>query len=310
MKFVKNNEKFSLSALEGDGCVAFFDSGVGGLNVLFSCVRRGLTRPMLYFGDNARAPYGNLSEETVRAYTREAFDLFEKYGVQCAVIACNTATAVCFREFSSRYSFPILGTVPPIERAKKIGNRILVLATKRTVESPSFQNICAHARVKGKVEVVAVGLPTLAKEIENRLFSLDEICLAEHLPPLKKGFVPDVVVLGCTHYSFLKRQFQNYFHVPVLDSSDDTAKAVFSLLGEKVGDGQPFLTTNFQNYAILPENGQNENVCSEFCSKIAQKPEIRFLGSGKSVNLQKYEQMFVQFVEKNRGGLAKNPKNY
>ena len=93
MKFGDFFENFSFSttfAPPNEGATAFFDSGIGGLTVLRACVRAGLEGEILYYGDNARAPYGQKAEELIRRYVVEAFSLFEEY-------VCNVL--VSFNQF-------------------------------------------------------------------------------------------------------------------------------------------------------------------------------------------------------------------
>ena len=127
------------------GGVGFFDSGIGGLTVLKSCLNVCGGLPVYYYGDDKRAPYGNLPPETIREYARDAFGLFGKLRVKAAVIACNTVTAVCADEFRRSFPFPVIGAEPAVFPAAKKGGRIFILATRATVESERFQRLCLRA---------------------------------------------------------------------------------------------------------------------------------------------------------------------
>ena len=105
------------------GGIAFFDSGVGGLSVLSACRKSVGGLPIYYYGDNARAPYGNRNIEEIRAYTHEAFFLFERLGVAAVVVACNTVTAVMIEELRAVYPFPIIGIEPAVLPAARKGDR-------------------------------------------------------------------------------------------------------------------------------------------------------------------------------------------
>ena len=129
------------------GKIAFFDSGIGGLTVLRSCLERLDGYIYYYYGDNARAPYGNLSKENIRRYVLEAFDCFCDLGVDGAVVACNTATAVCMEELRERYAFPIVGTEPAIYPAAAMGGEVLVLATRATVVRERINRQIGRAHV-------------------------------------------------------------------------------------------------------------------------------------------------------------------
>ena len=129
------------------GRIAFFDSGIGGLTTLSACIEYARAHffndfDYFYYGDNFRAPYGNLSEEQIWRYADEAFSIFQQLEVCAAVIACNTVTAVCADRLRRKYGFPIVGLEPAVGPAIKQGGEIFVLATKVTCSSGKFKNLC------------------------------------------------------------------------------------------------------------------------------------------------------------------------
>ena len=176
------------------GGVAFFDSGIGGLSVLHACVSAGYDGVCYYYGDNARAPYGNLPMDRIRAYVDEAFELFSYLQVRAVVVACNTVTAVCLDALRERYPFPIIGTEPALIPAAKQGGEILLMATRATVESDRLRRLIDKTReMYPSAKIRAVACDGLAGGIEKGLpFS--------ELKKLLPTCAPDVVVLGCTHY--------------------------------------------------------------------------------------------------------------
>ena len=127
------------------GGVAFFDSGIGGLTVLAECQKGQREEIFYYYGDNQHAPYGNLSPKKIKRYVFKAFRRFEKLKVKAAVLACNTATAVCVEELRKKYSFPIIGAEPAVCTAAAKGGKILVLATRATCESERLRALCDRA---------------------------------------------------------------------------------------------------------------------------------------------------------------------
>ena len=76
-------------------CIGVFDSGAGGLGVLFECLRLSHGVRYFYLSDEAHAPYGSRTEQEIASYVREGLRIFEALGVDAAVLACNTATAAC-----------------------------------------------------------------------------------------------------------------------------------------------------------------------------------------------------------------------
>ena len=127
------------------GGIGFFDSGVGGLTVLSACLEKlsasGVFRPVLYYGDNARAPYGGREEGEIAAFAEEAFSLFDDLRVSAAVIACNTVTAVCAEHIPFPSSAPSPPCVPPPARGERSSFSSRPPRRKASAFSP-----CAPAR--------------------------------------------------------------------------------------------------------------------------------------------------------------------
>ena len=134
MNFAENSENFCDKAVfssfpggtrEGkkffSGAVCLFDSGVGGLSVLFKCREILPSRKFIYYGDNVRAPYGNLPPEAICGYVSEAAEELAGYFPPALVLACNTAEACCGESLRKKYPFPVLGACPPVLAAGKNG---------------------------------------------------------------------------------------------------------------------------------------------------------------------------------------------
>ncbi|MBQ5926703.1 MAG: aspartate/glutamate racemase family protein [Clostridia bacterium] len=295
MKISKNSEKFSVCAKNPTFPplrIGFFDSGVGGLAVLRSCIEKGLQGELFYYGDNFHAPYGNRTTEEILRYSLRAFDLFERLKVNAVVVACNTVTAVGLNVLREKYPFPIYGTSPPVSEGAKTGGKIFVLATKATVTSKPFKYTCAHAREREGVEIHAFGLEKLAGAIEEYLTKGEKFDLTAHLPYGS----PDTVVLGCTHYSFVKNEIGKFYSCPVLDSSEYAASNFLNAFLQKVRERQPLVTTPTE----FAGNNEKTNVrLFEFSKKGVFYPEkggflsISFLGKAKKVNKTVCEQMFA-----------------
>ena len=156
------------------GGIAFFDSGVGGMTVLSACQKYFSGGVFYYYGDNARAPYGNRADEEIYAYVREAFDVFVSLGVKAVVIACNTATAVAVERLRQEYSFPIIGAEPSVFPAARQGGQVYVLSTRATHESKRYKDLCARAREREKQsDICCFACDGLAGIIENSLPNFD-----------------------------------------------------------------------------------------------------------------------------------------
>jgi glutamate racemase len=229
--------------------IGVFDSGVGGLTVLREILRRLPAESTIYFGDNARAPYGTRSDEEVRAFSRECLDVLVERDVKGIVVACNTSTAVALGDFRRRYDVPILGVIRPGASAAVLATRsrrVGVIATPATVRSHAY--FTAIKDENPAVEVYEHATPAFVPMVEaGRLNGPDvEAAVADGLAPLlgmrdEAGeFVfplppsarIDTLLLGCTHYPLLRSVIAAVAgeQVAIVDSATATASALAELL--------------------------------------------------------------------------------
>lgn len=284
------------------GGIAFFDSGIGGLTVLHECRKRLPQELFYYYGDNARAPYGNLSEREILRNVEEAFAVFSYLEVKAVVLACNTVTAVCAESLRKKYPFPIIGAEPAVLPAAKEGGEVLVLSTVATANSTRFQTLRQRVETRyPHADIRVAPCPTLAGEIEKHLTD-DTYDFTKSFPIA----TPKSVVLGCTHYIYLKERIENYYHAKVFDGNEGIAKRLQFLLAttpkppvlKKDRDGRPLLTslqplTDTMDAKTLktPVNG------------LENTPLIYFLGTGVVTNRVFYEQMFaIPYNKRDSGG--------
>ena len=272
------------------GGVAFFDSGIGGLTVLHACTTRIGGHVFYYYGDNANAPYGNLSEEKIFSLVTAAFDTFEKLEVKAAVIACNTVTAVCAEKLRARYSFPIIGAEPAIKPAARLGGDIFILATSATCKSAKFQSLCRRVEEEYPYANLLIHpCPQLAGEIEKGMEKGD-FDISIHIPTGK----PSAVVLGCTHYIYIKERLKRHYSCPIFDGNLGISTRLSTLLGsanlmDLSTKNQLFIHTYPKSRDEQPlfSTRQNLNKKADFLHK------IYFLGDFKDKNKRIYEQMFA-----------------
>ncbi len=204
--------------------VAVFDSGIGGLNLLKECARALPAVKFYYLADNFNVPYGTKKKDEIFSLVKSKLDVAASKGISAAVIACNTATSNCIEELRAVYSFPIVGIQPAVKPAVKIGGRCLVLATEATVNSASFKQLISRFDDK---DITVYPCAGLAEYIEKNLFTLNENFPAELLPNVEA----DSVVLGCTHYVFIKDIVQRRYNCPVFDGIAGTADHLREILG-------------------------------------------------------------------------------
>lgn len=204
--------------------VCFFDSGIGGLNLLYEASLKLPYARLFYFADNYRVPYGSLSDGELNCAVDKIFSEIAKTNPDAAVIACNTVTARCAAQLRGKYSFPIIGIQPAVKEAAKHGKHCVVFATPATAESESLKALI-KSYGKGSTEVVAC--PEFAQFVERNIFDLSEEKLMNLLPNVKA----DAVVLGCTHYIFVKEAVEKKYGCRVFTGVEGTVKRLLQILG-------------------------------------------------------------------------------
>ena len=269
------------------GGTVFFDSGVGGLTVLNACVRTSKETIFYYYGDNEHAPYGNLSGAQVFARTRSAFDLFHVLQPSAVVIACNTATAHCVSALRKIYPFPIIGAEPALLPACACGGRVLVLATVATCKSEKFIRLCRLAKEKyPAAEIVIHPCPQLAGVIEGGGIFHD-FDLSIHIPTMQVSSV----VLGCTHYIYIKERIKSWYNCQVFDGNLGISTRLSTVFAQgKEGD----LSTKKGGFIHIDEKSRDKqplfSTANLFCEK---EKKIYFLGPFAHKNRTFYEQTFA-----------------
>lgn len=205
--------------------VCFFDSGIGGLCLLYECVRRLPDVNFTYFSDNAHVPYGSLPQEKLIELTDSVFTEISKLNPRAAVIACNTVTARCIEYVRKKYPFDVIGIQPAVKPAAALGGKCLVLATPSTAESTSLS---ALIQKYGFGRTIVAACPDLAQYIENNIENINK----EYIESLLPQVACDSVVLGCTHYVFVKDVIKARYKCPVFDGIDGTAEHFVKIFGK------------------------------------------------------------------------------
>ena len=190
--------------------IAVFDSGIGGISVLRQLRKLMPGENFLYFGDSANAPYGSRSTEEVRQLTLSAADhLIRNYPVKALVVACNTATAAAITVLRKPYpDLIVIGIEPAVKLAADHhpGGNIGVMATEVTLREEKFDSL-VH-RVGAQRTIYKIPAPGLVELIESGKGDSEEtqIFLRNLLDPYQGKL--DALVLGCTHYPFVKHNIQ------------------------------------------------------------------------------------------------------
>jgi glutamate racemase len=216
--------------------IGFFDSGVGGISVLKRSVEILPMENYIYYGDSKNAPYGTKDVETIKRLTSEGIDLLVARGCKAVVVACNTATSAAIDYIRDRYStIPVIGIEPALKPAVESteDGKILVLATPRTLTERKFHALMESvARTR---EIIRMPLPGLVEIIEKGDFNEEKSFeyLQEALADVDKNV--RAVVLGCTHYPFVKQSILKILgdEVSVYDGSDGTARRLARILADR-----------------------------------------------------------------------------
>jgi glutamate racemase len=215
------------SAIAVDVPVGVFDSGVGGISVLQHIHGLLPHEQLLYVADSRYAPYGSKTPQEIQSRCFEIADFLIAKGVKAIVVACNTATAAAIDMMREKYSLPIIGMEPAVKPAAEASRNgvIGVLATVGTLKSAQFAGLLeSYGR---NVKVVTQGCIGLVECIERGELSTDNTfdLLKQYCQPLLDEGA-DTIVLGCTHYPFVKPLIQQIVGdgVTLIDTGAAVAK--------------------------------------------------------------------------------------
>lgn len=216
-----------------DAPIGIFDSGVGGLTVARAVRDQLPNESILYVGDTAHSPYGPKPIADVRRYALEALDFLVEQGVKMLVIACNTASAAMLRDARERYTVPVVEVIQPAVRravAATRSKRVGVIGTAGTINSRAYEDAFAAAP---SLRLFSQACPRFVEFVEAGITSGDELLAVatEYLEPLRRADV-DTLVLGCTHYPFLKGAISYVMGegVTLVSSDTETANDVYRVL--------------------------------------------------------------------------------
>lgn len=214
--------------------IGMFDSGVGGISVLREAVRQLPCERFIFFGDTKNAPYGTKTKEQVLALSRAVVETLLGMGCKAIVIACNTATSAAAATLRAEYrDIPIIAMEPALKPASLLHQDgvVLALATPGTIAGEKYAHLYALYG-EGVISMPCGGLMEFAERGE-----LDSPALHAYLSDLFRPYLGrkvEAVVLGCTHYVFLKRAIGRFFPaVPLIDGNEGTVRQLGRRLDEK-----------------------------------------------------------------------------
>lgn len=212
--------------------IGVFDSGVGGISTLRAMIGELPQEHFLYYGDMANAPYGTKSPEEVLSCVRNVVGKLLERNIKALAIACNTATGAAAGTLRKTMDIPVVAMEPALKPAaeKRTGGDILVLATPLTLQMEKFNRLMD----KYGEGAVRVPCPGLMERVEAE----DEAGAQKYLEELFARFDlsrVDAVVLGCTHYVFLKDMIRGLLpeRIAITDGNDGTARQLRSVLARE-----------------------------------------------------------------------------
>lgn len=217
------NLKISTKRKANIMAIGVFDSGLGGLTVHKAIRARLPEVPLVYYGDNAHAPYGVRDAEDIYKLTCQALEVLWEQGCDLVILACNTASAAALRRIQEQFlpsDKRVLGVFVPLIEAlterqwgdnsppREVAvNNVALFATPATVSSRAFQRELAFRAIGVDVEAQSCG--GLVDALEEGDMLLAEALVNSHVDALKRKMPqPDAAILGCTHYPLVEEHFQ------------------------------------------------------------------------------------------------------
>ena len=236
--------------------IGVYDSGFGGLSVWRELRKMLPEESLIYLGDGKNCPYGGRSREEITSFAVEAVEALVAEGAKMIVVGCNTATTAAVAYLRERWSdMPIVGLEPAVKPACLTSRtrRIAVLATEHSLKSDMF--LATAARYASDVEVIKVvgeGFVELVEQGLERSVEA-EIAVRRVVEPLLDEGI-DKIVLGCTHYPFLRPLIEQVIgekDIEVIDSGEAVARRVKWLMEryDIVADGTKHPEYHFLSFA-------------------------------------------------------------
>lgn len=222
--------------------IGVFDSGYGGLTILKEIVKELPQYDFIYLGDNARAPYGSRSFETVYQYTLECVKhLFEK-GCHLVILACNTASAKALRTIQQKDlslldpSRRVLGVIRPTTEV--VGNysktkHIGILGTTGTITSGSY--LVEIQKSFPELKITQEACPIWVPLVESNEYENDgaDYFIKKHIENLLiQDNSIDTIILGCTHYPLLINKIKKFLpsNITLLSQGEIVSKSLWNYL--------------------------------------------------------------------------------
>jgi glutamate racemase len=253
--------------------IGFFDSGIGGITVLYDTLKILPNEDYIYYADTLNVPYGTKPKDEVKKYIFNAIEFIVSQGVKAVVVACNTATSVAIEELRDKYNIPIIGmepaVKPAVEKNKNVDKRVLVTATALTLKEEKLQNLITKLDNDHIVDLLP--LPGLVEFAERFEFNEEVV-----MPYLEEELLKydlnkyETIVLGCTHFSFYKDIFRKILptDTDIIDGNLGTIKHLKKILEKMnvLNEGSGNIT--FYNSGLKVEDKEKLNNYKELFERL------------------------------------------
>jgi glutamate racemase len=263
--------------------IGVMDSGVGGISVLKHIHALLPHEDLRYFADSKYAPYGNKTPDEIKARCFEIADFLIAQDVKALVVACNTATAAAIDDMRAKYTLPIIGMEPAVKPAAAATKNgvIGVLATVGTLKSAQFAALLeTYGRNVEVATQACIGLVECIERGELNTETTRELLNKYLSPLLKEG--ADTIVLGCTHYPFVRPLIEEIVgpNVAIID----TGAAVAKQLQKKLAEANLLSPAKAADISFWT-NSQIENAVQVIEQLWGVKAEIKFFDDSVSIAL-------------------------
>ncbi len=252
--------------------IGIFDSGIGGLTVVREMQRQLPEYQLIYFGDTARTPYGNKSPETVVKYALEDVNFLLARGAKLIIIACNTASALAFEALKKNFpELPIFEVISPAvkkavtsTRKKRIG----VIGTYATIGSGIYERQIKVA--DSEIKVYSAPCPLFVPLVEEDWVDRPETkrIARNYLQPLRLKEI-DTLILGCTHYPFLKSVIQSKIgrRITLIDSAEEVTKSVKNFLVQNPEIEESLIKNQAHQFYVSDLTPRFESLASQWLGR-------------------------------------------
>ncbi|MDL0094950.1 glutamate racemase [Campylobacter vicugnae] len=250
--------------------VAVFDSGFGGLSLLYEAMKKLEGCDFIYFADNENAPYGTKSIDEIKTLSIDAVEFLSPMA-DIIVIACNTATSAAVSDLRQKFNIPIIGMEPAVNLGKDADGDILVIATPATIKGAKLNELLKKSNLNNKTHLLP--MPKLVEFAQNMEFNSPNV--KEYIKNQISKFNSkniSLLVLGCTHFNYFKDSFIDLMpNSKIVDGVDGTIRQIKRKIDELNSKGKN-LDTKLLYYSSKKQ--KDINLITPFLSRLDKMAKI------------------------------------